>query len=82
MPKSKKKAKTCPICGGVGYVRRDLPVDHPDFGRLEVCDCQKESVQRDSVQRLFEVSNLGAFKEMIDGRLRHRENPSRSGSGK
>lgn len=64
MPKSKKKVKTCPICGGVGYVRRDLPIDHPDFGRLEVCDCQKEGVQRDSVQRLFEVSNLGAFKEM------------------
>lgn len=64
MSKLKKKTKTCTICGGVGYVRRELPVDHPDFGRLEVCDCQKEGAQRDSIRRLFEVSNLGAFKEM------------------
>ncbi|MGQ9458510.1 MAG: ATP-binding protein, partial [Anaerolineae bacterium] len=24
--------ETCPICHGLGYVRRDLPVGHPDFG--------------------------------------------------
>jgi DNA replication protein DnaC len=64
MPKSNKKEKICPICGGVGYVRRDLPVDHPNFGRLELCDCQKANAQRDSLQRLFDLSNLGAFSGM------------------
>ena len=63
--KPKKQAEdVCPICGGIGYVRRDLPIDDPNFGILEVCQCQKENYQRASVQRLYHVSNLEAFKEM------------------
>lgn len=64
--KNKKTAKdkTCPICGGLGYVRRDLPVDDPNFGLLEVCECRKESIQSDSLARLYRTSNLEAFKEM------------------
>ncbi len=27
----------CPVCGGVGRVRADLPIDHPRFGRLFPC---------------------------------------------
>ncbi len=27
----------CPICGGIGYVRYDRPIDHPRFGKLEPC---------------------------------------------
>lgn len=27
----------CPTCGGVGYVRYDVPVDDPRFGKLTVC---------------------------------------------
>ena len=27
----------CPECGGAGYVRYDVPVGHPKFGRLERC---------------------------------------------
>ena len=59
-----KKTDVCPICGGIGYVRRDLPIDDPNFGILEVCQCQKEDFQRASLQRLYSVSNLDAFKEM------------------
>ena len=55
---------TCPICGGLGYVRRDLPIDDPNFGLLEVCECKKEEVQRSSLQRLYHLSNLDAFKHM------------------
>lgn len=31
----------CPICGGVGYIRRDLPVFDPNFGKMEKCECIK-----------------------------------------
>ena len=24
----------CPICGGTGYLRQDVPVNHPNFGKL------------------------------------------------
>ncbi len=30
----------CPICHGVGFVRQDLPINDPNFGRLVPCVCQ------------------------------------------
>lgn len=27
----------CPICGGIGYVRRDLPITDPGFGQISRC---------------------------------------------
>ena len=32
----------CPVCGGRGWVRRDVPLKHPDFGRAFPCTCQRE----------------------------------------
>ena len=54
----------CPKCGGVGYVRRVLPVDHPDFGQLEVCECQRAEVQKAGNRRLYQISNLDAYRAM------------------
>lgn len=70
--RSKKSLKNsvCPICGGLGYVRRDLPVDDPNFGLLEVCECQKESVHKDTLARLYRTSNLEAFKDMTFGNFK------------
>lgn len=48
----------CPICEGVGYLRADRPVDHPDFGKLEICACRQAQVSRQIRQRLFSLSNL------------------------
>lgn len=30
-------SRSCPTCGGMGYVTYHVPVDHPDFGRAFVC---------------------------------------------
>jgi DNA replication protein DnaC len=30
----------CPICGGVGYVSREVPESHPDFGKAFRCSCR------------------------------------------
>jgi len=30
---------SCKICGGTGYVRLDLPIGHPEFGKIHWCDC-------------------------------------------
>ena len=56
--------KDCPLCGGVGYVRRDLPVDDPAFGKLEICDCSRERAQQIALQRLHQLSNLDAFNNL------------------
>lgn len=29
----------CKTCEGIGYLRVDLPIGHPDFGKLLLCDC-------------------------------------------
>ena len=49
---------TCEICGGLGYVRRDLPVGHPDFGKLEICRCRLEQLNRKRRERLYALSHL------------------------
>ena len=32
----------CKVCLGLGYLRQELPVGHPDFGRLWLCECVPE----------------------------------------
>ena len=58
------KEKVCKICGGYGYVRRERSIDDPDFGTLEVCECQRSEKQKVINQRLYQISNLGAYKAM------------------
>src|SRR5512136_2138952 len=48
----------CPYCHGLGYLRRDLPIDHPDFGKLQICSCRQGQVAQQIHQRLFSISNL------------------------
>lgn len=31
--------RDCPICSGTGRWRQDLPVGHPDFGKIHICQC-------------------------------------------
>jgi DNA replication protein DnaC len=48
----------CPHCHGLGYLRRDLPIGHPDFGKLQICSCRHGQVAQQIHQRLFSISNL------------------------
>ena len=54
----------CPLCGGIGFVRKDVPVGHPDFGRVDVCDCRRKEVIQSAYARIYRLSNLEAFKGM------------------
>jgi DNA replication protein DnaC len=54
-------APACPRCGGAGFVRRDLPIDHPDFGRAIACSCVLQESEAEREQRLRRYSNLGAL---------------------
>jgi DNA replication protein DnaC len=51
----------CPVCGGLGVVRRPHPVNHPDFGKF--FRCPNYPVERDTERkdRLRQMSNLGVF---------------------
>src|SRR5579859_5106266 len=59
----KDKEEVCPICGGLGLVTRDVPVDHPDFGKAFPCVCQADKVKARRTENLRKVSNLGAYAE-------------------
>ena len=48
----------CPHCGGIGYLRKDVPVGHPDFGEVFVCVCRRRQVADAVRDRLFALSHL------------------------
>ncbi len=48
----------CPHCRGVGYVRFDVPMGDPKFGRQEACVCRTSDIAEGARNRLFEISRL------------------------
>ncbi len=56
--------ETCPICHGLGYVRADVPVGHPDFGKLVPCSCRVEELADKRVSALRTLSELKVLERM------------------
>jgi DNA replication protein DnaC len=46
----------------VGYLRADVPVGHPNFGRLEICVCRQRDVSHQVRERLYSLSRLDELK--------------------
>ncbi len=49
----------CPRCGGVGYIRRRVPVGHELFGRAVPCECAQQQAADRLAAELQRLSNLG-----------------------
>jgi DNA replication protein DnaC len=49
----------CPRCHGAGFVRRELALDDPEFGRAVPCACVADEDQDARLARLQRYSNLG-----------------------
>jgi len=45
-------------------LRSDVPVGHPNFGRLEVCVCRQRDVSQQVRERLYSLSRLDELKEL------------------
>jgi len=59
---------TCLHCNGVGFVRQDLPVGHPDFGKLIPCpDAEAHGIERRA--ELYAQSGLLATEHYPLGEL-------------
>ncbi len=56
--------KACPICKGMGYVRADVPVGHPDFGKLVPCTCRLAELAQRRVAALRTLSDLEILARM------------------
>lgn len=55
---------SCPRCHDAGFLRRDVPAGHAEFGQLVVCPCRKQEVAERRRTRLERLSNLGALKRL------------------
>jgi DNA replication protein DnaC len=47
----------CPICKDYGFVRKDVPVGDPEFGRAITCSCRQGEV-RDRLRRRSQIGAL------------------------
>jgi len=72
----------CHICHDARFVRRDVPINHPDFGKAFPCRCQTEhpQVRAEKLQRLLrnnglpvtlQESTLDSFKPIEGTRFAH-----------
>lgn len=48
----------CPRCHGLGYLREDRPVTHPQFGKVQVCTCQIPNLEMQRAAQLRSDSNI------------------------
>lgn len=61
---SKSKTSECPICHGVGFFRKDVPVTDPDFGKAFPCPHKLAEVAQAQLQDLREASGLTLLTHM------------------
>ena len=45
-------------------MRTDVPLDHPNFGRLQICVCRQRDVSEQVRNRLYSLSHLDELKEL------------------
>ncbi len=48
----------------MGYLRVDVPVGDPDFGKLQVCVCRRAKVTEAVRDRLFAISHLDELRQL------------------
>ena len=51
-------APLCPLCSDLGWVRRDVGVGHPDFGKPVRCSCREAEDRARHAERAQAASNL------------------------
>jgi DNA replication protein DnaC len=59
----------CPKCYGAGFLRRDLPLDDPEFGKAVPCDCTQRESQETRIERLQRYSSLGPLTRLTFANL-------------
>ena len=54
----------CLICGGRGWLRRDVPLSDPEFGKAQPCTCQLDMSDDQRSARLRRYSNMGVLAQV------------------
>jgi DNA replication protein DnaC len=61
--------EACQECGGAGFLRRELPLGHPDFGKAVLCRCVEEESAESRRDRLQRYSSLGPLTRLTFANL-------------
>lgn len=59
----------------MGYLRKDVPVGHPDFGEVFVCSCRRGKVSVGARDRLFALSHLDELRSLTFESFKQRGRP-------
>jgi len=54
----------CPHCLGLGFFKKDLPVEHPDFGKAIPCFCIEPKLQETRRRQMNAMGSLEMLDEM------------------
>jgi DNA replication protein DnaC len=65
----------CPHCGGIGYLRKDVPIGHPEFGQVSVCVCRRRRIANAVRDRLFALSHLDELRSLTFESFKPRGRP-------
>ncbi len=57
------EAEVCPRCKGAGWLRLDVPLGHPSFGRLFKCECSQRNDDRTRQSNLRRLSQLDGLED-------------------
>jgi DNA replication protein DnaC len=57
------EAPVCPKCQGAGWLRLDVPLGHPSFGRLFKCECTQKTADRARMAELRRLSQLEGLED-------------------
>jgi DNA replication protein DnaC len=54
-----REVEVCPVCGGVGFFRVEVPLGDPRFGKALPCPrCKLPEIQRQRVERLRQLAGV------------------------
>lgn len=58
---SERAVVNCAICNDAGFLRVNVPIGHPNFGRIFPCECRVRDREDRLVDELRRLSNLDSF---------------------
>jgi DNA replication protein DnaC len=72
LPPAEDESDVCPRCHGAGFLRQDVALDDPDFGKAMPCDCVREETAESRLSRLQRYSSLGPLTRLtFDNLIEH-----------
>lgn len=69
-PLKSEQEEACPLCGGAGWLRIDVPFGDPRFGQPVPCKCKEQEIeerhQREEERRMAELDRFFSLQPFMD----------------